>query len=113
MEVIKIAGTVNDTVDLNSVLPDAVEYKVGSQREDSVPRASEGSVSRNSPEVGMTAQPADPVIELFDECSRLSWAALRDEIQGAQQVFLGRREVANWKLSGRESSSVSGQTRPL
>jgi hypothetical protein len=98
--VIKIAGTVNDTVDLNGTLPDAVEYKVGSQHEDPVPRASEGSVSRNSSEVGVTAQPTDPAIELFDECGRPFWAVLRDEIQDAQQVFLGRREVANWKLSG-------------
>jgi hypothetical protein len=98
--VIKIAGTVNDTVDLNGTWPDVVEYNVGFQYEDPVPRASEGSVSRNSPEVGVTAQPTDPAIKLFDECARPSRGVLRDEIQDAQQVFLGRREVANWKLSG-------------
>lgn len=92
---IKIAGTVDDTVDLNGTVPDVVEYEVGSQREDSVPRASEGSISRNSSEVGVTAQPTDPAIELFDECGRPFWAVLRDEIQDAQQVLLGRREVAN------------------
>lgn len=97
---IKIAGTVNDTVDLNGTLPDAVEYKVGSQHEDSVPHASEGSVSRNSSAVGVTAKPTDPAIELIDECVRPFWAVLSDEIQDAQQVFLGRREVANWELSG-------------
>ena len=97
---IKIAGTANNTVDLNGTLPDAVEYKVGFQHEDPIPRASEGSVSRNPPEVGVTAQPTDPAIERFDECGRRSWAVLRDEIQDAQQVFLGRREVANWKLIG-------------
>ena len=99
-EVIKIAGTVNDTVDLDGTLPEAVEYKVGFQHEDPVPRASEGSISRNSPEARVTAQPTDPAIEFFDECGRSSWAVLRDEIQDAQQVFLGRRQVANWKLSG-------------
>jgi hypothetical protein len=98
--VIKIAGTANDTVDFNGTLPDAVEYKVGFQHEHPVPRASEGSVSRNSPEAGVTAQPSDPAIELFDECGRPSWAVLRDEIQNAQQVFLSCRQVANWKLSG-------------
>ncbi len=99
-EVIKIAGTVNDTVNLNGAFSNAVEYKVGSQREDPIPRATEGSVSRNPPEVGVTAQPTDPAIELVDECGRPSRGVLRDEIQDAQQVFLGRREVANWNLSG-------------
>ena len=93
---IKIARTMNDTVDLNGTLPDAVEYKVGSQHEDPVRRASEGSVSRNSSEVGVRAQPANSAIELFDECGRPFWAVLRDEIQDVQQVLLGRREVANW-----------------
>lgn len=97
---IKVAGTVNDAVDLNGTLPDAVEYKVGSQHEDPVSRALKGSVSRNSSDVGVTAQPTDPAIELVDECGRPPRAVLRDEIQYAQQVFLGRREVANWKLSG-------------
>jgi hypothetical protein len=98
--VIKTAGTLNDTVDLNDMLPVAVEYKIGFHHEDSVPRASEGSISRSSPQLGVSAQPIDPAIELIDECARPSWAVLRDEIQDAQQVFLSRRQVANWKLSG-------------
>jgi hypothetical protein len=93
--VIKIAGTVNDTVDLNGFFLWTVEYNVGLQHEDSVSRASEGGVSRNSPKVGVAAQPTDPAIELIEECGRSSRAVLRDEIQKTQQVILGRREVAN------------------
>jgi hypothetical protein len=96
--VIKTAGTVNDTRDLNGALSDAVEYKVGFQREDPLPRATKGSVSRNPPEVGVTARPTDPAIEFSDERGRPSWAVLRDEIQDAQQVFLDRRKVTNREL---------------
>jgi hypothetical protein len=78
--VIKIAGTVNDTVDLNGVLLCAVEYNIGFQHEDPVPRASESSVSRNSPEVGVAAKATNPAIELIDECGRSSRAVLGDEI---------------------------------
>ena len=97
---IKIAGTVNDTVNLNDILPVAVKRKIGVHRQDSVPRASEGSISRNLPQLGVAAQPIDPAIELIDKCARPSWAVLRDKIQDAQKVFLGRREVANGELSG-------------
>jgi hypothetical protein len=93
--VIKIAGTVNDTVDLNGVLLCAVEYNIGFQHKDPVSRASESSVSRTSSEVGVAAQATDPAIQLIDECGRSSRAVLRDEIQDTQQVILGRREVAN------------------
>ena len=99
-EVIKIAGPVNDTVDLDGTLPDAVEYKVGFQHEDPVACTSESRISRNAPEKRVTAQPTDPAIELYDESGRLSRVVLRDEIQDVQQVFLGCRQVANWKLSG-------------
>ena len=88
---VKIAGTVNDTVDLNGTLPDAVEYEMGFKHEDPIPCASEGSVSRNVTEVRVTAQATDPAIELFDESGSSSWTVLRDEIQDVQQVFLGRR----------------------
>ena len=94
-EVIKIAGTVDDSVDLNSISLGAVKYKVGFQHEDLVPSASEGRVPRNSPKVGVAAQATDPAIKLIDECGRSSRAVLRDEIQDTQQVVLGRREVAN------------------
>ena len=97
---IKIAGTVNNTVDLDDTLPEATEYKVGSQREDPVPRALEGRVARNASKARMTAQPADPAIELFDEAGRPAPIVLRDQIQDLQQVLLGRRQVANGKLSG-------------
>jgi hypothetical protein len=61
--------------------------------------ASEGGVSRDSSEVGATAQPTDPAIDLVDECGRPLGAVLRNEIQDAQQVFMGRGEVAHRKLS--------------
>jgi hypothetical protein len=93
-KVIKIAGTVNDTMDLDGTVPEAVEYEVGFQHEDPVPRALEDCISRYAPEARVTAQPTDPVIEFFDEASGSSWIVLRNEIQNCQQVFLDG-QVAN------------------
>ena len=56
---IKIAGTVNDTVDLDGTLPETIENKVGFQREDPVPRALECRIAGNASKARMTAQPAD------------------------------------------------------
>ena len=97
---IKIAGTVNDTVDFDDLLPEAIEYEVGFQHEDPVPRALEGRIAGDPSEARVTAQPAGPAIELFDEGSRSAGIVLRDEIQDLQQVFLGRRQVVNGKLNG-------------
>ena len=99
-EVIKIAGTVNDTVDLDGIAPDEVEDKVGFHHKDPIPRTSESRISRNAAEVRVTAQATDPAIELFDESRGSSRTVCRDEIQDMQQVFLGRRYIANGKLSG-------------
>ena len=92
---IKIAGTVNDTVDLDGTLPEAVEYTVGFQHKDPVPRALEGRISRYAPKTRVAAQPTDPAIEFFDEDNRSPRIVLRNEIQDFQQVFLGRGQVAN------------------
>ena len=92
---IKIAGAVNDTVDLDGTLPEAVEYTVGFQHKDPVPRALEDCISRYAPEARVAAQPTDPAIESFDEASRSPGIILRNKIQNFQQVFLGPGQVAN------------------
>jgi hypothetical protein len=88
---VKIAGTVNDTVNLDRASPHPVEYKVGFQDEDAILRAAEGSISRNAAKLRVMPKAANSAIELFDESGRPSWTVLRDEIQDTQQVFLGRR----------------------
>ena len=52
---IKIAGTANNTVDLDDPLPEAIENKVGFQREDPVPRALECRIAGNASKTKMPA----------------------------------------------------------
>ena len=52
---VKIAGTVNNTVDLDDPLPEAIEHKVGFQREDPVPRALECRIAGKASKTRVTA----------------------------------------------------------
>ena len=74
---IKIPGTVNDSVDLDGTLPEAVEYKVRFQNNDPIPSTPEDCISRYAPKPRVAAQPTNPAIEFFDETSCSAWIVLR------------------------------------
>jgi len=93
--VIEIAGTMDDTVNLHRGSAHPVEYKVGFQHEDPIPRAPESGIARDSPDMRVTAKPTDSAIELFHKSMGPFRTVLRYEIQHAQQIVLGRRQVAN------------------
>ncbi|GEM_PF-3000606 len=91
---VKIAGTVNDTMDFNSSSAEDIEDEIRSNNQNTIAILTKFAVSRYSSEERIMLKPSNAFIESVDERYRSVRAIFCNEFENGKQIFL-----SNWKIS--------------
>jgi hypothetical protein len=98
--VIKIAGSVNNTMNLDSLATDDVEDEIGFDNQDPIPIFTKFGMSRCSSQKRMMFKLCDTFIQSVDKRKGPAGTVFCDELQNGMEIILGNRKVPKCGFTG-------------